>query len=87
LAVKENWCCDKCMKEKVRVLQEQLQEALSQVNDLKVKNRELEAKLKMTKAEEKGSIPAENKGSKCLVVGDSLVHNVGLGHEGSVTRE
>ena len=29
LAVKENWCCDKCMKEKVRVLQEQLQEAES----------------------------------------------------------
>lgn len=80
LAAKENWCCGKCMKEKVRGLQEQLQEALSQVNDLKVKNRELEAKLKVTKAEEKGSILAENKGAKCLVVGDSLVRNVGLGH-------
>ena len=80
MAAKENWCCGKCMKEKVRGLQEQLQEALSQVNDLKVKNRELEAKLKVTKAEEKGSILAENKGAKCLVVGDSLVRNVGLGH-------
>ena len=80
LVMKENWCCEKCMKEKVKVLQEQLQEALSQVNDLKVKNRELEAKLKMTRPEEKGLIPAENKVAKCLVVGDSLVRNVGLGH-------
>ena len=38
----------------------------------------------MTKAEEKGSIPALNKVSKCLVVGDSSVRNVGLGHEGGV---
>jgi hypothetical protein len=37
VAVKENWCCDKCMKEKVRGLQEEVQEALKQVNDLKVK--------------------------------------------------
>jgi hypothetical protein len=61
LAVKVNWGWEKCTKRKVRELQEQLQEALRRVDDLKVKNRELEAKLKMTKAEEKGSIPAENK--------------------------
>jgi peptidoglycan hydrolase CwlO-like protein len=42
------------MKEKVRGLQEELQEALKQVNDLEVKNRELEAKLNMTKEEGKG---------------------------------
>jgi hypothetical protein len=33
----------------------------------------------MTKAEERDSIPVENKVAKCLVVGDS-VRNVGLGH-------
>ena len=87
MAVKVNWCCEKCMKEKVVVLQEQLKEALSQVNDLKDKNKELEAKLKITRPAEKGSIPvekgpipAESKEPKCLVVGDSLVRNVGLGH-------
>ena len=86
-AVKVNWCCEECMREKVVVLQEQLKEALNQVNDLKDKIRELEDKLKMTGPVEKGSIPAEkksipaeNKEAKCLVVGDSLVRNVGLGH-------
>ena len=44
-AERENWCCDKCRSEKVRVLQDKLQNALRQINELNVRNRELETKL------------------------------------------
>ena len=53
-AERENWCCDKCRTEKVRVLQEKLQNALRQIDELKVRNRELEAKLQMAGSVEKG---------------------------------
>jgi len=46
-AERENWCCDKCRSEKVRVLQDKLQNALRQINELNVRNRELETKLQM----------------------------------------
>jgi hypothetical protein len=74
-AERENWCCDKCRSEKVRVLQEKLQNALRQINELKVRNRELEAKLQMAGSGEKKSA-AEIQKVKCMVVGDSIVRNV-----------
>src|SRR5215510_15165624 len=40
-AERENWCCDKCRAEKVRVLQEKLQNALREIDELKIRNREL----------------------------------------------
>jgi hypothetical protein len=41
-AERENWNCDKCRTEKVRMLQEELQNALRQIDELKARNRELE---------------------------------------------
>jgi len=79
-AERENWCCDKCRTEKVRVLQEKLQNALRQIDELKVRNRELEAKLQMAGSGEKDSMPTKEKVVKCMVVGDSLVRNVGADH-------
>jgi predicted RNase H-like nuclease (RuvC/YqgF family) len=46
-AERENWNCDKCRTEKVKMLQEELQNALTQIDELKARNRELEAKLQM----------------------------------------
>jgi hypothetical protein len=46
-AERENWSCDKSRTEKVRVLQEELQNALREIDELKVRNRELVAKLQM----------------------------------------
>ena len=46
-AERENWKCDKCRTEKLRMLQEDLQNALRQIDELKARNRELEAKLLM----------------------------------------
>ena len=39
-----NWNCDWCRTEKVRMLQEDLQNALRQIDELKARNRESEAK-------------------------------------------
>jgi hypothetical protein len=44
---RENWNCDKCRSEKVRMLKEDLQNALRQIDELKARNREFEAKLLM----------------------------------------
>jgi hypothetical protein len=79
-AERENWCCDKCRTEKVRVLEEKLQNALRQIDELTVRNRELEAKLQMAGSGDKGSMPTKQKAVKCMVVGDSLVRNVGAEH-------
>ena len=42
----EKWNCDKCRTEKVKMLQEELQNALRQIDELKARNRELEASYK-----------------------------------------
>ena len=43
----QNWNCDKCSTEKVRMLQVDLQNTLRQIDELKARNMELEAKLLM----------------------------------------
>jgi hypothetical protein len=80
-AERENWNCDKCRTEKVRMLQEELQNALRQIDELKARNRELEEKLLLVEAGKRKTVPAKQKVAKCMVVGDSLLHNVGAEHE------
>jgi len=76
-AERKNWNCDKCRTEKVRVLQEELQNALGQIDELKAKNRELETKLQMAGTGERDTMPTKRNVTKCMVVGDSIVRNVG----------
>jgi len=78
-AKRENWCCDKCRSEKVRELQEKLQNALRQINELNVRNTELETKLQMAGSGEKKST-AKIQNVKCMVVGDTIVRNMGSEH-------
>ena len=61
------------------VLQEKLQNTLRQINELKDRNRELESKLQMEGSGEKKSTTEIQK-FKCMVVGDSIVPNVGPEH-------
>jgi hypothetical protein len=44
---RENWNCDKCRTERGRMLQEELRNALRQIDELKARNRGLEAELPM----------------------------------------
>ena len=61
--------------EKVRMLQEDYQNALRQIDELKAKNRELEGKLLLVRVGKMDTVPA-----KCMVVGDSTVLSVGAEH-------
>jgi len=79
-AERENWNCDKCRTEKVKMLQEDLQNALRQIDELKAINRELEAKLLLAGTGKENAMPTKENYTKCMVVGDSIVRNVGTGH-------
>jgi len=60
-AKRENWNCDKCRTEKVRMLQEELQNALRQADELKARNREPEAKLLMVGTGERDTMPTKQR--------------------------
>jgi len=64
-AERENWNCNKCRTEKVKILQEELQKALRQIDELKARNRELEAKLQMAGTGERDTMTTKQKFTKC----------------------
>jgi len=64
----------------VKLLHGELQNALRQIGELKARNRELEAKLLMAGTGERDTMPTKQKITKCMVVGDSIVRNVGAEH-------
>jgi hypothetical protein len=51
-----------------------------QIDELKARNRELEAKLQMAGTGESDALPTKQKSIKCIVVGDSIVRSVGAEH-------
>ena len=71
--------CTVCGR-KVRMLQEELRNALRQIDELKARNRELKANLLMEGARERGTMPTKQTVTKCMVVGDSIVRNVEAEH-------
>jgi predicted RNase H-like nuclease (RuvC/YqgF family) len=75
-AEREKWSCDRCRAERIRMLQEELHNALRQIDELKTRNRELEEKLLLEVAGKRGTVPAKQKLAKCMVMGDSVVRNV-----------
>ena len=62
------------------MLQEKLQNALRQIDELKARNRELESKLLMAGTGVTDTMPTKQNVTKCMVVGDSIVRNVGAEH-------
>ena len=58
------------------MIQEELQNALRQIDELKARNRELEAKLLMAGTRERHTIPTKKNVIKCMVVCDSTVCNI-----------
>jgi len=79
-AERENWNCDKYRTEKVNMLQEKLQNALRQIDQMKARNRELESKLLMAGTGVRNTMPTKQNVSKFIVVGDSIVRKVGAEH-------
>lgn len=79
-AERGNWYCEKCRTEKVKILQEELQNALRQIDELKDRNRELEEKLLLVEGGRRDAVPAKQETAKCVVIGDSVLRNVGAEH-------
>ena len=76
-AVRNKWNCDKCKTERVRLLQNDLQNALRLVNELKARNKELEEELFQARVGKRVPVLANCKATKCMVIRDSMVRNVG----------
>jgi len=74
--------CDKCGSESLRLLEEKLQNALLQIDDLRRMKRALVEQLRLAAAgREDGrrdTVPGVRKGGECLVWGDSIIRNVEL---------
>jgi hypothetical protein len=75
------WVCDKCRSERLRLLKERLQDALHQIDTLRKKNKALEEHLLLaaagTEVGRSDTVPGHPKGGECLVLGDSIIRNVG----------
>lgn len=75
------WNCDRCKGERLRRLEEQLQNALLQIEDLKRKNKDLEERLRVVEAGSevgrRDTVQGHQQDAKCLVLGDSIIRNVG----------
>ena len=81
MAVSGKWVCDKCRSDRLRLLQEELQDALHQIDALTKKTKTLEEKLRLSTAgREVGRldmVPSHLKCRECLVLEDSIKRNVG----------
>jgi len=71
------WVCDKCRSERLRLLEERLQDALHQIDTLTRKNKALEEQLQLAAAGRevgrRDMVPYHLKGGECLVLGDSII--------------
>jgi hypothetical protein len=77
VAESRKWICDKCRLERLRLLQEKLQKALLQIDGLTRKNKALEEQLRLAAAGRQDTVPGHLKGGECLVLGNSIMQNVG----------
>jgi hypothetical protein len=78
------WNCDRCRWDRLRRLEEKLENALQQIEELKRKNKGLEEQLRRAVAGFKvgrhDTVQRQDKGSECLVLGDSIIRNVESEH-------
>lgn len=84
MAESGKWNCDRCGSERLRLLEEKLQNGLLQIDKLKGKKKAVEEQLQLVAAEKevgkRDTAPVKYEGKKCLVLGDSIVRNVGREH-------
>lgn len=84
------WVCDRCRWEKVCPLEEKLQNALLDIEDLRRKNKKMEGQLRVVAAgSEVGrcdKVQGHHESEKCLVLGDSVIRSVGAEHSNMVVE-
>ena len=75
------WICDKCRLERLRLLEEKVQNALLKTDNLTRKNKVLEEQLQLATAGReigrRDTLLGDHRVGKCLVLGDSIIWNVG----------
>lgn len=82
------WVCDKSRSERLRELEEKLQDALQQIDALTSKNKTLEEQLRLATAGREASrrekVQGHPKSGECLVLGGFIMRGVGtmFRHEG-----
>ena len=76
------WNFDRCRSERLRVLEEKLRDVEIQIEELKRRNKALEERILLTENGEdvgnEDTVTVESVVEKCLVLGDSIVRNVGV---------
>ena len=76
-AERENCNCGKCRTVNLRMVQEDLHNALRQIDELKARNKMLEEKLLLAGTVKRDTVSAKQTVAKCIVVGDSTLRNFG----------
>lgn len=75
------WNCDRCRSERLRVLEEKLRLAHVQIEELTRRNKALVEQLRSAEkgndVEKRDTVTVKPRREKCLVLGDSIVRNVG----------
>jgi hypothetical protein len=79
-AEKENWNCDECRTGKVRKLQDDLQNALRQMDELKARKRKLETTLLMAGTGKNDTMLTEQTFTDCKVIGNLILRKVRAEH-------
>jgi hypothetical protein len=80
LADSGKWSCDRCRWDRLRQLEEKLENDLHQIENLKRKNKMLEEQLRGASAGcevgRRDTMHRQYDGAECLVPGDSIIRNV-----------
>jgi hypothetical protein len=75
------WNCDRCRSERLRILEEKLRLAHVQIEKLTRRNKALGKQLRLAEkgndVEKRDTVTVKPRRERCLVVGDSIVRNVG----------
>ena len=76
------WTCDKCRSERLRLLEEKLQDSFLQIDDLRRMKKALVEQLRLATARrevrKRDTVPGDRKVGVGLVMGDTIIRNVEL---------
>ncbi|XP_033610805.1 uncharacterized protein LOC117282983 [Cryptotermes secundus] len=78
MAESGKWSCERCRWGRLRQLEEKLENAMKQIEELKRKNSALEDQLRGAVA--RGDTVQRQQDAECLVLGDSIIRNVEAEH-------
>jgi hypothetical protein len=80
MAESRKWSCERCRWDRLHQLEEKLENALHEIEELKRRNKGLEEQLRGVVAGcdvgRRDAVRRQREGAECLVLGDSIIWNV-----------